>query len=295
MRDNDRERLGGSEWTKLRKEILLRDQYRCMNCGSSDGLEVHYIVPVSEGGTNTKGNLASLCFRCHNSAHGKSPTETPSITHQDIRRIPSHTDVQKLVMNTRHPMEQAVILTTAKTGIGVGELCNLSTNDVYLETGDDLATDSYDQADWAVSGIPALYIVGPTHDRRYSPRRERQYDSVVPIDDELRHKLMQWAAMRPDDNPDSDVSPFFTRYSGLPSLNAVHHIVESNAKPLGLYEKGRELENITPCALRYYFIRRFDGPSIVREYILGRIPEVPLDLETMAAQYRAGAPSFFNR
>lgn len=57
----------------LRYDVLRRDGFRCVLCGSaaSDGvkLEVDHIVPVSKGGRTELSNLRTLCDRCN---RGKS-------------------------------------------------------------------------------------------------------------------------------------------------------------------------------------------------------------------------------
>ena len=50
---------------KLRTHILMRDHFRCKECGQQDGLQVDHIVPVYKGGNNHPNNLATLCRSCH--------------------------------------------------------------------------------------------------------------------------------------------------------------------------------------------------------------------------------------
>ena len=42
----------------------------CVNCGSTEDVEFHHIVPLRDGGTNTIGNIVPLCYRCHQATHG---------------------------------------------------------------------------------------------------------------------------------------------------------------------------------------------------------------------------------
>lgn len=56
-------------WAKVRAEVLRRDWNACVRCGDPDNLQVHHIVPVSEGGANVIANLETLCASCHRAAH----------------------------------------------------------------------------------------------------------------------------------------------------------------------------------------------------------------------------------
>lgn len=74
------------EWSKstqrekvspgTRTRIIHRDADACLRCGLEDidELEVHHILPVSQGGTNEDSNLATLCAQCHREAHAGSKT-----------------------------------------------------------------------------------------------------------------------------------------------------------------------------------------------------------------------------
>ena len=41
----------------------------CANCGSTDMVEHHHIVALSQGGTNNLTNIVPLCYKCHKAAH----------------------------------------------------------------------------------------------------------------------------------------------------------------------------------------------------------------------------------
>lgn len=55
----------------LRYRILLRDDFRCTQCGDSPAitrgcaLQIDHIVPFSKGGRTEPGNLRTLCRRCN--------------------------------------------------------------------------------------------------------------------------------------------------------------------------------------------------------------------------------------
>jgi hypothetical protein len=46
-------------------DCLIRDNHTCQDCGSLDKLEIHHIVPVSQGGKNTLDNMKTVCHDCH--------------------------------------------------------------------------------------------------------------------------------------------------------------------------------------------------------------------------------------
>lgn len=56
----------------IRKAVILRDGCKCMKCGQSNcRLEVHHIKPKRLNGSNTLGNLITLCKSCHQKTEGK--------------------------------------------------------------------------------------------------------------------------------------------------------------------------------------------------------------------------------
>lgn len=56
----------------IRKAVILRDGYKCMECGKSNcKLEVHHIKPRRMNGSNTLSNLITLCEKCHQKTEDK--------------------------------------------------------------------------------------------------------------------------------------------------------------------------------------------------------------------------------
>jgi hypothetical protein len=45
--------------------VALRDQGRCVQCGSTEKLHFDHKIPWSRGGTNTVNNIQLLCGRCN--------------------------------------------------------------------------------------------------------------------------------------------------------------------------------------------------------------------------------------
>ena len=55
----------------IRKAVILRDGCKCMECGKTGcRLEVHHIRPRRQNGSNTLGNLITLCEKCHQKTEG---------------------------------------------------------------------------------------------------------------------------------------------------------------------------------------------------------------------------------
>ena len=63
-------------WNSLREEVLRRDGYRCVECGSNVLLEVDHIREVSKGGTHEMSNLRTLCLKHHALRHGPGNSYT---------------------------------------------------------------------------------------------------------------------------------------------------------------------------------------------------------------------------
>lgn len=64
--------------TTIRFEVLRRDRYRCVYCGtdaSRDRIEVDHVIPRSRGGTDRMDNLVAACQRCNG---GKSDRPDPT-------------------------------------------------------------------------------------------------------------------------------------------------------------------------------------------------------------------------
>lgn len=57
--------------TKLRKQIMERDNYTCKICGKympdEVGLQIDHIIPIAKGGKTISSNLQVLCSKCNGS------------------------------------------------------------------------------------------------------------------------------------------------------------------------------------------------------------------------------------
>jgi len=55
----------GRTWPAQRRKARKRDCDTCQNCGSTDNLHVHHIVPFRISRDNRLRNLVTLCASCH--------------------------------------------------------------------------------------------------------------------------------------------------------------------------------------------------------------------------------------
>ena len=69
----------GADWRppkRIRDPDLLRRLHLelcgepCERCGKRAGVALHHRILRSQGGSDTRENLAWLCKRCHDGAHG---------------------------------------------------------------------------------------------------------------------------------------------------------------------------------------------------------------------------------
>ena len=59
----------GAAWQRVRREVLIRDGYRCRTCGAL-AEQVDHVRPRAEGGSDDPSNLAAICRTCHASKSG---------------------------------------------------------------------------------------------------------------------------------------------------------------------------------------------------------------------------------
>jgi len=62
-------RLDQDSYRRLRTKVLVRDNWRCQNCGTSEYLQVHHIHSRSALGDDAAENLITLCQNCHRQFH----------------------------------------------------------------------------------------------------------------------------------------------------------------------------------------------------------------------------------
>jgi len=64
------ERCDPETWRMIRESVLRRDEFQCQGCTAGcTVLNVHHIIPVSDGGSDDPSNLITLCEDCHSQIH----------------------------------------------------------------------------------------------------------------------------------------------------------------------------------------------------------------------------------
>ncbi|WP_276271777.1 tyrosine-type recombinase/integrase [Haloarcula litorea] len=213
-----------------------------------------------------------------------------SINTDPTRREIDVPAMRAFVAEVGHPLERAVIVTLLKTGMRVGELCNLDLRDLNLERPGP-RPDVPVRA--SLDGRPdSLYVAAkPTrgavvNGEERSASNKRKRDTTVPVDGELSRVLRRWLAIRPDTR--SDARPLFVSTSGqwgqrlTPDM--VHHVVETHARDHGWYRDGGGAEeNVTPHYFRHFFtthLRDRTGERGVVKYLRGDVAQDVIDTYT---------------
>ena len=62
-------RLDREPYTRLHRQILERDGWRCQGCGSSLNLQIHHKQFRGQSGHDSEENLITLCAQCHAQNH----------------------------------------------------------------------------------------------------------------------------------------------------------------------------------------------------------------------------------
>ena len=60
--------LKSPEWREKREQVLLRDQYKCQDCGAHERLEVHHTT-YKRVFHEDLDDLITLCRDCHQNEH----------------------------------------------------------------------------------------------------------------------------------------------------------------------------------------------------------------------------------
>jgi integrase/recombinase XerC len=207
------------------------------------------------------------------------------------RRDVSLEQMRGFVDAVAHPLDRAVVVTLLKTGMRVGELCNLDARDLALDhpAAEELALGGRPQLDnrtdtLYVDSSPERGATVNGEQRTASNKRKR--DTLVPVDPELKHVLVRWLAARPD--APSPAEPLFVntreRWGRRLRPKDVRYAVQTHAREFGWYRTGGgATENVTPHYFRHFFtthLRDRTGDRGVVKYLRGDVADDVIDTYT---------------
>jgi len=215
-----------------------------------------------------------------------------SIDTDPARREIDVQTMRSFVAGIGHPLDEALVVTLLKTGMRVGELCNLDMRDLYLD--DDEVESAYGVIPRAhLDGRPdSLYVPSdPSRGSSYngeerSASNKRKRDTVVPVDAELRATLKRWLAVRPDTRSPAD--PLFLstrdRWGERVTPKMVRSVVADHAERRGWHRSGGGAEeNVTPHYFRHFFtthLRDRTGDRGIVKYLRGDVASDVIDTYT---------------
>ena len=214
-----------------------------------------------------------------------------SIEKDPARREVDVATMGQFVREIEHPLHRAIVVTLLKTGMRVGELCNLDCRDLRLSNlgldGDEL--DGRPQLDGRGD---ALYVdAAPTRGQEHNGEErvesnKRKRATVIPVDAELRQSLRRWLAIRPDSR--SPAEPLFVstadEWGERLTARSVRHHVRRYAEEWGWHREGAGAgENVTPHYFRHFFtthLRDRTGDRGVVKYLRGDVASDIIDTYT---------------
>ncbi len=214
-----------------------------------------------------------------------------SIQTDPTRREISVAEMRSFLEEVRHPLERVLIGILLKTGIRVGECCNLDLRDVYLDD-DDIQGAYSTPHRGALDGRPdSIYVPSdPAKGEQYNGEtryasNKRKRATVVPVDSELKRLLKAWLAIRPDTTAEAE--PLFVstdEWGRRVTPSMVHNTVTDCASERGWYRVGGSAEeNVTPHYFRHFFtthLRDQTGDRGIVKYLRGDVATDIIDTYT---------------
>ena len=69
-----------------RHNVMKRDAYQCLYCGSTKNLTLDHMIPKSRGGDSSWTNLVTACMRCNTKKGDRTPEEVGFTLKQKPRK-----------------------------------------------------------------------------------------------------------------------------------------------------------------------------------------------------------------
>ncbi len=214
-----------------------------------------------------------------------------SIETDPVRRDVSLDGMRRFVGQIRHPLTHAVVMTFLKTGIRVGELCNLDLRDVSMQQWP--PTMDRPSVRGALDGRYDALYVSSTPSKGSRTNREirnasnkRKRDTIIPIDPELQAAMLRWLAIRPDAR--SAAEPLFLntkqQWGARVEPGQIRTLVRTHAQARGWHRAGAERsENVTPHYFRHFFttvLRDRIGDRGIVKYLRGDVADDVIETYT---------------
>jgi len=215
-----------------------------------------------------------------------------SIDTDPTRREITLPEMRSSVADLSHPLDRAIVVTFLKTGIRVGELCNLDLRDLSLSAPavhaelpaePRAAIDARPDSLFVDSDVSRGAVV---NDEERSASNKRERSTVIPVDDELSRVLVEWLAIRPTARTAAE--PLFLstgdQWGARLTPAMVRQRVRAHASEAGWYrEGGSSEENVTPHYFRHFFtthLRDRTGDRGIVKYVRGDVAEDVIDTYT---------------
>jgi integrase len=213
-----------------------------------------------------------------------------SIDTDPARREVSIPEMRRFVAGVGHPLDRALVCTLLKTGMRVGELCNLDLRDCNL---DGVAETFGVTPRAAVSGRPASLFVDDgvargeeTNGEVRTASNKRERATVIPVDDELAETLRRYLTVRPDAR--SPAGPLLVSTGDAWGQRVTPAMCRARLRDhtaaFGWHRAGGGAEeNVTPHYFRHFFtthLRDRTGDRGVVKYLRGDVANDIIDTYT---------------
>jgi len=58
-----------------KRNLIIRDNYRCVYCNRKTNLTIDHMIPISQGGKTSWENCVTACIDCNNKKRNRTPSE----------------------------------------------------------------------------------------------------------------------------------------------------------------------------------------------------------------------------